>query len=50
MSRIDVDEVYLKTKEHYNQAKKTLQEIEHFFFLNMQMPYQIQFQDIEQNT
>ena len=32
MGRIDVDEVYLKTKEHYNQAKKTLQEIEHFLF------------------
>lgn len=29
MSRINVDEVYLKTKEHYNKAKKTLQEIKH---------------------
>ena len=31
MSRIDVDEVYLKTKEHYNQAKKTLQNRTFFF-------------------
>ncbi len=31
MDKINVDEVYLKTKEHYNQAKKTLQEIKHSF-------------------
>lgn len=33
MSRINVDEVYSKTKEHYNQAKKTLQEIKHSLLL-----------------
>ena len=31
MSRIDVDEVYLKTKEHYNQAKKNIKEKEHYY-------------------
>ncbi|MCH5248380.1 MAG: adenylate/guanylate cyclase domain-containing protein [Lachnospiraceae bacterium] len=33
MSRINVDEIYLKTKEHYNKAKKTLQEIKHSLLL-----------------